>query len=91
MNAKFVLLLPYNVSAFILQMYHNAGAKIQEDISDAPVIMGVKQPPVDKLIPNRTYCFFSHTIKAQEANMPLLSALLEKVIGIRLNKFEAQA
>jgi alpha-aminoadipic semialdehyde synthase len=32
------------------------------------------------LIPDKTYAFFSHTIKAQEANMPLLDAILEKRI-----------
>ena len=60
-------------------MYQQAGATIQEDISEAPVIMGVKQVPVDKLMPDKTFCFFSHTIKAQEANMPLLDAMLRKV------------
>lgn len=57
----------------------HAGAQIQEDISDASVIFGVKQVPIDALIPGKTYCFFSHTIKAQESNMPLLDAILEKV------------
>lgn len=63
----------------MLQTYAAAGAVIQEDISEASVIFGVKQVPVDLLIPNKTYCLFSHTIKAQEANMPLLDAILEKV------------
>jgi len=43
--------------------------------------VGVKQVPIDFLLPNKTYCFFSHTIKAQEANMPLLDACLEKVLS----------
>lgn len=64
---------------FVLQSYVNAGAVPQEDISEASVIFGVKQVPVDLLIPNKTYCMFSHTIKAQESNMPLLDAILEKV------------
>ena len=64
---------------FFSQAYLNSGAIIQEDISDASVIFGVKQVPIDALIPGKTYCFFSHTIKAQEANMPLLDAILEKV------------
>lgn len=67
-------------------MYLNAGAIIQEDISSASVIFGVKQVPVESLIPDKTYCFFSHTIKAQESNMPLLDAILEK--NIRLIDFE---
>lgn len=63
-----------------------AGAVIREDISDASVIFGVKQVPIDSLIPGKTYCFFSHTIKAQESNMPLLDAVLEK--NIRLIDYE---
>lgn len=42
--------------------------------------------PIDSLIPGKTYCFFSHTIKAQESNMPLLDAVLEK--NIRLIDYE---
>ncbi len=61
------------------QEYIQAGAEIREDLSEASLILGVKQVPIDLLIPNKSYAFFSHTIKAQEANMPLLDALLEKV------------
>lgn len=60
-------------------MYLHSGATVREDISEASVIFGVKQVPIDSLIPGKTYCFFSHTIKAQESNMPLLDAVLEKV------------
>uniref|UniRef100_A0A6A7FUG5 Alpha-aminoadipic semialdehyde synthase n=1 Tax=Hirondellea gigas TaxID=1518452 RepID=A0A6A7FUG5_9CRUS len=81
-----VLVQPSNRRAYPVQLYQKAGARIQEDINEAPVIMGVKQVPIDKLIPNKTYCFFSHTIKAQEANMPLLDALLEK--NVRLMDYE---
>ena len=55
------------------------GAAIKEDISEASVILGVKSVPIDLLEPHKTYAFFSHTIKAQDANMPLLDAILEKV------------
>ena len=40
---------------------------------------GVKQPPIETLIAGKTYVVFSHTIKAQPENMPLLDAVLEKV------------
>ncbi|KAI9552494.1 hypothetical protein GHT06_022860 [Daphnia sinensis] len=81
-----VLVQPSNRRAYPMQAYANAGAIIQEDIGEAPVIVGVKQIPIDFLLPNKTYCFFSHTIKAQEANMPLLDAMLEK--NIRLVDYE---
>lgn len=60
-----------------------AGAVIQEDISEASLIIGVKRPPEEKVIPRKTYAFFSHTIKAQEANMGLLEDLLKKVRALK--------
>ena len=59
---------------------------VQEDISEASVVFGVKQVPVDSLQSNKTFCFFSHTIKAQEDNMELLDACLEK--NVRLVDYE---
>ncbi|XP_049782894.1 alpha-aminoadipic semialdehyde synthase, mitochondrial [Schistocerca cancellata] len=81
-----VIVQPSNRRAYPMQAYASAGAVIQEDISEASVIFGVKQVPIDQLLPNKTYCLFSHTIKAQESNMPLLDAILEK--NIRLIDYE---
>lgn len=62
------------------------GAVIEEDLSEAELIIGVKSVPIDLLLPDKTYAFFSHTIKAQKDNMPLLDAILEKVcIDILIN------
>ena len=63
-----------------------AGAEINEDVSSASVIFGVKEVPIPNLMPNKTYFFFSHTIKAQDYNMPLLDKLLE--LNIRMVDFE---
>jgi len=73
-----VLVQPSNRRAYPMRMYADAGARIQEDISSASVIFGVKQVPIDCLIRDKTFCFFSHTIKAQADNMDLLDAMLEK-------------
>ena len=62
--------------------YAKVGAKIQEDITEASCIFGVKQVPIDALISNKTFCFFSHTIKAQADNMDLLDAMLEKNVRL---------
>lgn len=64
------------------QYYMKAGAIVQEDISEASLIIGVKRMPEEKVIPKKTYAFFSHTIKAQEANMGLLEDLLKKVSAL---------
>ena len=44
------------------------------------------QVPIDELISNKTFVFFSHTIKAQADNMDLLDACLEK--NIRMVDYE---
>ncbi|KAG5898781.1 hypothetical protein JTB14_010991 [Gonioctena quinquepunctata] len=77
-----VIVQPSNRRAYPMQTYLSAGATVQEDISEASVIFGVKQVPVEQLIPEKTYCMFSHTIKAQESNLPLLDAILEKKIRL---------
>lgn len=49
----------------------------------------MKQVAIDALLPDRTYMFFSHVIKAQDTNMPLLDTILEK--NIRLMDYECIA
>ena len=76
-----VLVQPSTRRAYSMFEYTDVGAEASEDLSAADVIMGVKVIPVESLIPNKTYVFFSHTIKAQKENMPLLDACLKKVSG----------
>ncbi|XP_057296367.1 alpha-aminoadipic semialdehyde synthase, mitochondrial-like [Hydractinia symbiolongicarpus] len=77
-----VIVQPSTRRAYTMAEYENSGAIVQEDLTPASLIMAVKQVPIDILIPNKSYAFFSHTIKAQDANMPLLDAMLEKNIRI---------
>ncbi|MCJ8735980.1 hypothetical protein PDJAM_G00253660 [Pangasius djambal] len=77
-----VLVQPSNRRAIHNRFYEKAGAIIQEDISEASLIIGVKRPPEEKVIPQKTYAFFSHTIKAQEANMGLLDDVLKKEVRL---------
>jgi saccharopine dehydrogenase (NAD+, L-lysine-forming) len=44
--------------------------------------MGIKEVPKEKLIPNKSYVFFSHTIKKQPHNRPLLQEALRKKIEL---------
>jgi alanine dehydrogenase len=62
--------------------YSNLGIDVVTDISDCDVFFGVKEIPVDYLIPNKKYFFFSHTIKKQTHNRKLLQAVLEKDIEL---------
>ncbi|KAM6973645.1 alpha-aminoadipic semialdehyde synthase, mitochondrial [Aplochiton taeniatus] len=77
-----VLIQPSNRRAIHDKYYEKAGAFVQEDISEASLIIGVKRPPEEKVYPKKTYAFFSHTIKAQEANMGLLDDLLKKEVRL---------
>jgi saccharopine dehydrogenase (NAD+, L-lysine-forming) len=60
--------------------YESAGIAVVNDVSDCDILVGIKEVPIDKLIPNKSYLFFSHTIKAQPYNRDLLLAILEKNI-----------
>jgi len=50
------------------------------------VLMGIKEVPLERLVDNKTYLFFSHTIKKQPYNKKLLQAVLKK--NIRLIDYE---
>ena len=58
--------------------YQRAGVEVREDISDCDILLGIKEVPIDMLIPNKTYLFFSHTKKLQPYNQKLLKAIIEK-------------
>ena len=62
--------------------YEEAGFEVSEDVSDCDVLLGVKEVPVDALIPGKKYFFFSHTIKQQPYNRKLLRAVLDKNIEL---------
>ena len=62
--------------------YSDLGFQVLNDVSDAHVMLGVKEVPIDALIPNKKYFFFSHTIKKQPYNRKLLQAILKKNIEL---------
>lgn len=71
-----------DIRVFTDKEYTNLGIEVKEDISDCDVFFGVKEIPVDYLIPNKKYFFFSHTIKKQAHNRKLLQAILDKNIEL---------
>lgn len=68
------------------ELYIEKGVKMTDDLDDRDILLGVKEVPINMLIPNKTYFFFSHTIKMQPYNRDLLRAILEK--NIRLIDYE---
>ncbi|KAK3818823.1 MAG: Saccharopine dehydrogenase-domain-containing protein [Benniella sp.] len=84
-----VYVQPSTKRIFSDDKYRAAGAIVQEDLSPADVILGIKEVPVKDLIPGKTYVYFSHTHKGQEYNMPMLQDILDK--KIRLIDYELMA
>ena len=71
-----------DIRIFEDSQYENLGIEVTDDVSDCDVLFGVKEVPVENLIPNKSYFFFSHTIKEQPYNRKLLQAVLEKNIDL---------
>lgn len=62
--------------------YRKNGIEVTDDVSDCDVLLGVKEVPIEALIPQKKYFFFSHTIKKQPYNQKLLKAILDKNIEL---------
>uniref|UniRef100_A0A0D9YZB6 Lysine ketoglutarate reductase n=1 Tax=Oryza glumipatula TaxID=40148 RepID=A0A0D9YZB6_9ORYZ len=62
--------------------YEDVGCEISKDLSECGLIIGIKQPKLEMILPHRAYGFFSHTHKAQKENMPLLDEILEKRVSL---------
>lgn len=71
-----------DIRVFPDEAYQNLGFQVLEDVSNADIMIGVKEVPISALIPNKSYFFFSHTIKKQPYNRQLLRAILEKNITL---------
>lgn len=64
------------------QEYIQQGISISNDVSHCDVLFGVKEVPIDALIPSKKYFFFSHTLKKQPYNAKLLAAILDRKISL---------
>jgi alanine dehydrogenase len=71
-----------DIRVFKDSAYQKANFDVVTDVNDCDVMIGVKEVPLDYLIPNKKYFFFSHTIKKQPYNRKLLQAILEKNIEL---------
>ena len=76
-----------NIRAFKDEEYSELGVNIVQDVSDCDVLLGVKEVKKEELIPNKTYFFFSHTIKEQPYNRDLLQKML--ALKIKMIDYEA--
>ena len=71
-----------DIRVFSDERYKDMGLNVSSDLSNCEVMIGVKEVPVNALITNKKYFFFSHTIKKQSYNRTLLQAILEKNIEL---------
>ncbi len=69
---------PSKIRAFNDEEYQAVGISVKEDLSDCDLIIAVKEIPVDFFQENKNYLFFSHTIKGQQENIPILKKIIEK-------------
>ena len=70
------------VRCFTDREYENAGVQVKDEIGECDILMGIKEIPVEQLLPGKTYLFFSHTKKKQPKNQKMLQAILEKKITL---------
>lgn len=77
-----VVVQPSPIRIFKDEEYVAAGVPLAEYLGDCDLLLGVKEVPIDQLIPGKTYSFFSHTHKQQIYNRPLLRAVLDKHVHL---------
>lgn len=73
---------PSPVRCFLQAEYEKAGISFSNDLQHCQLLLGIKEVPIDQLIENKTYFFFSHTIKGQPHNRKLLQSILSKQIQL---------
>jgi len=68
---------PSDLRIFREEEYLAQGAAICDDLSGCEMIIGIKEIKIKDLLTQKIYLFFSHTIKGQSYNMPMLRKIME--------------
>ncbi len=82
----YAIVQPSPIRVFPDAAYQKVGAQVQDDLSPSSVIFAVKEIPLPVFEKGKTYVFFSHTIKGQHHNMPMLKKMME--LGCTLIDYE---
>lgn len=77
-----IVVEPSDIRVYHDEVYAQRGLTLTKDLSQADVLLGVKEVPIEALIPEKKYFFFSHTIKKQPYNRELLRAVLDRKIQL---------
>lgn len=75
-----IVVQPSQIRCYKDEEYKDLGIPMQKNLNDCDVILGVKEVPLNYLIPNKKFLFFSHTIKEQPYNKKLIKALMANKI-----------
>ena len=62
---------------FSEKSFNRAGAESCSGMEAGDVIFGVKEIPEEKILSNKVYLYFSHTIKGQRENMSMLQRIMD--------------
>jgi saccharopine dehydrogenase (NAD+, L-lysine-forming) len=81
-----VVVQPSPTRAFTEDEFRAARVELSEDLSACPVIFGIKEMPKEVFQPGKTYVFFSHVVKGQSKNMPMLRRMMD--LGCNLLDYE---
>lgn len=72
-----VIVQPFERRAFKDEEFADANTILSEDLSKSKIVFGVKEIPINLIENDKVYIFFSHTIKGQAYNMPLLKKIID--------------
>jgi saccharopine dehydrogenase (NAD+, L-lysine-forming) len=73
-----IIIQPSPIRVFSDEDYRREGVTVSEDLSLCSIVLAVKEIPEDFFLDGRAYVFFSHTIKGQSHNMPMLRRMMER-------------
>jgi len=77
---------PSDIRIFSDKEYKDVDAKVQNNLSPSSIVFAVKEIPIYLFEPGKIYVFFSHTIKGQKQNMPMLKKMMK--LGCTLIDYE---
>jgi len=72
-----ITIQPSPIRVFADEDFRREGVVVSEDLSACSIVLAVKEIPEDFFREGRVYVFFSHTIKGQPHNMPMLRRMIE--------------
>jgi saccharopine dehydrogenase (NAD+, L-lysine forming) len=77
-HAIAVVIQPSSQRVYRDHEFAQVGAVVNEDLGSCSLILNVKEVPPEKILREKIYVLFSHTIKGQRYNMPMLRRFLEQ-------------